>query len=326
MVNNIIEVKNLSVTLASGKQNLPILQDVSFSLKKGRTLGLCGESGSGKSMCAYSIMGLLPHGIKITGGEIYYNGMQINSLTDKNMRKIRGNDICMIFQDPMSALNPVLTIGYQLTEVLNLHDKRMKIPKKQAMNLLDLCGINNPARCMKSYPHELSGGMRQRVMIAMALINNPSVLIADEPTTALDPIIQKQILDLLKKICGELGTCVLFISHDMNVISYLCDEVCILYGGRICEAGSVYDIFNNPMHCYTKAFLGTMPDFSPGKKKPLTAILGSVPMPGNIISGCPFAPRCKSALPQCCKVFPPYRLISKSTVKSVDHTVACHCI
>lgn len=290
-------------------------------------LGLCGESGSGKSMCAYSIMGLLPDEIKITGGGIYYNDMQINILPDKDMRKIRGNNICMVFQDPMSALNPVLTIGNQLTEVLNLHGKRIRMNNiKQAMNLLDLCGIRNPSGCMKKYPHELSGGMRQRVMIAMALLNNPSVLIADEPTTALDPIIQKQILDLIKNIAHDFGTSVLFISHDMNVISYLCDEICILYGGRICESGSVYDIFHDPKHCYTKAFLGTMPDFLPGKKRPLTAIPGSVPMPGNIISGCPFAPRCKNATPLCCKAFPHYRLIGKSSVKHINHTVACYCV
>ena len=329
MENEILDVKNIYVSLFQENKHLPILQDISFSLKKGKILGLCGESGSGKSMCAYSIMGLLPKGICLSSGSIFYRENELSIMSENKIRDVRGDKICMIFQDPMSALNPLLTVGYQLTEVCLLH--KNKYPKtfnkkNRAVELLDICGIKNPAQCMKRYPHQLSGGMRQRVMIAMALMSNPEILIADEPTTALDPIIQKQILDLIKNICNDFGTSVLFISHDMNVVSYLCDEICIIYGGRMCERGSTFDIFKNPKHCYTKAFLETMPKFTKDNKKHLPAITGSVPLPGNIITGCPFAPRCKYAREECCKVFPHYRLISRNHVKHIDHTVACYCI
>ena len=330
MANNALEINNLYVSLFNTKLvSFPILQDISFSLKKGKILGLCGESGSGKSMCAYSIMRLLPKNISVKQGDIIFNDKNICNLPERDIRSMRGDRICMIFQDPMSALNPLLTIGYQLTEVCLLHKKEYPVgfnKNNKALELLDICGIKNPTQCMKQYPHELSGGMRQRVMIAMALMSNPDILIADEPTTALDPLIQKQILDLIKKVSNDFGTSVLFISHDMNVISYLCDEVCIMYGGRLCERGSTVDVFNSPRHCYTKAFLKSMPVFSGNKKTRLLTISGNVPMPGNNITGCPFASRCKQKRKECCKAFPPYILVNNNRITKTSHIVACYCI
>jgi len=328
-METVLDVKNLCVSRLSKVENIPILRDISFSIKKGSILGLCGESGSGKSMCAYSIMRLLPHKIKATSGSILYGGFDLQNISETKMQYFRGNKISMVFQDPMTSLNPLLTIGYQLLEVIRLHPGKFlnfsrENSKTHAIQMLELCGISDPGRRMKQYPHELSGGMRQRVMIAMALMTRPDLLIADEPTTALDATIQVQILDIIKQFRKQYGMSVLFISHDLGVLSHICDEICVMYAGRICESGATHDIFANPCHCYTKAFLRTIPSFIPGKRKPLLAIPGSVPMPGSITDGCPYAPRCEERTDLCCKVFPHYIKISNSSVNAFDHTVACH--
>ncbi len=278
---------------------------VSFELKRGETLGIVGESGSGKSVTALAILGLIPRPPgSVSGAGILFHGENLIALPAGELRKIRGNKIAMIFQEPMTSLNPVFTIGRQIAETVELH---LKMGKHEALdyatNMLDKVGISLPAQRIKEYPHQLSGGMRQRVMIAMALACNPEVLLADEPTTALDVTIQAQIIDLMAALQKEYSTAIAFISHDMGLVAETCDRVAVMYAGRIVEESSVERIFEQPLHPYTSGLLDSIPRLrmkrSEPKERKLHAIPGVVPSPANLPRGCAFQPRCPKALPVC---------------------------
>ena len=260
MNSNLLEVKNLSVSFFTPSGEVKAVNNISYKLDKSKVLGIVGESGSGKSVSAYSIMGLIEEPGKIINGEIFFEGKDLIKLSEHEKRKIRGDAISMIFQDPMTCLNPVYTIGNQLTEALTTHQK---ISKTAAINriieLLNLVGINEPKRRMGQYPHELSGGMRQRVMIAMALAGNPQILIADEPTTALDVTIQAQILELIKDIQKKIQMAVILITHDFGIVADMADDIIVMYGGGIVERGTVFDIFERPKHPYTLGLLKSLP-------------------------------------------------------------------
>ena len=269
------------------------------TINKGETLGIVGESGSGKSVTAYSIMQILASTGKIVDGNIYYKGEDITKWKEKQMREFRGKCCSIIFQDPMTSLNPVFTIGSQLVEAITLHtDKKGKAAKARAAELLELVGINEPLRRLKQYPYELSGGMRQRVMIAMALACEPDILIADEPTTALDVTIQAQILELIQKLQKEMGMAVILVTHDLGVIASMCDNIIVMYGGRICERGTAHEIFYNPKHEYTKGLLRSIPNVTRMKEK-LIPILGTPINMLNLPAGCSFCTRCDNAMKIC---------------------------
>ena len=275
----LVDIKNERLSFFTPAGEVKALNDVSIHLKEGEVLGIVGESGSGKSVTAYSLMGLTAHPGKLIGGTLQFNGHEIEDMSEKEMRKIRGKEISIIFQDPMTSLNPVYTIGNQITEVIRLHtDKDKKQAYARAKELLELVGINEPEKRLKQYPHELSGGMRQRVVIAIALACDPKVLIADEPTTALDVTIQAQILDLMNQLKKETGTSILFITHDLGVVAEVCDDVAVMYCGRVVERGDVKTIFANPSHPYTKGLLGSIPRLGDAGKE-LKSIPGNVPNP-----------------------------------------------
>ncbi len=260
MAEYLVDIKNERLSFFTPAGEVKSLNDVSIQLKEGEVLGIVGESGSGKSVTAYSLMGLTAHPGKLLGGELHFNGHQIEKMTDKEMRTIRGNEISIIFQDPMTSLNPVYTIGNQITEVIRLHtDKDSKQAKARARELLELVGINEPDKRLKQYPHELSGGMRQRVMIAIALACEPKLLIADEPTTALDVTIQAQILELMMELKDKLGMAIIMITHDLGVVASMCERIAVMYAGRIVEYGTTDDIFYNPRHQYTKGLIRSIP-------------------------------------------------------------------
>ncbi|MBQ3537094.1 MAG: ABC transporter ATP-binding protein, partial [Clostridia bacterium] len=257
----LISVQNLHTSFFTDSGEVCAVNGVSFDVDNGEMLGIVGESGSGKSVTAYSIMQILAATGKIVDGSIYYKGEDITKWNEKQMREFRGKCCSIIFQDPMTSLNPVFTIGNQLVEAITLHtDKKGKVAKARAAELLELVGINEPQRRLKQYPYELSGGMRQRVMIAMALACEPDILIADEPTTALDVTIQAQILELIQKLQKELGMAVILVTHDLGVIAQLCDNIIVMYGGRVCERGTAEEIFYNPKHEYTKGLLRSIPN------------------------------------------------------------------
>ncbi|MGN7175992.1 ABC transporter ATP-binding protein [Cytobacillus sp. SAFR-174] len=296
----ILEVKNLKTHFFSGKKVIKAVDGVDFDVKRGETLGIVGESGSGKSITSLSIMRLIaePPG-KIVDGEINFKGKNLLSETEEGMRQMRGNKISMIFQEPMTSLNPVYSVGEQIAEAFRIHQK---LPKKEAwqkaVEMLRLVGIPSPEKRAKQEPHELSGGMRQRVMIAMALACKPELLIADEPTTALDVTIQAQILDLLKNLQEQLGTAVIMITHDMGVVSETCDRVAVMYCGKIVEHTDVDSLFENPKHPYTQGLLRSIPAVDRDVEE-LEAIPGTVPSPDNLPPGCSFAPRCPFATDLC---------------------------
>ncbi|MGA5690495.1 ABC transporter ATP-binding protein [Cytobacillus pseudoceanisediminis] len=296
----ILEVKNLKTHFFSGKKVIKAVDGVDFDVKRGETLGIVGESGSGKSITSLSIMRLIaePPG-KIVDGEINFRGKNLLSETEEGMRQMRGNKISMIFQEPMTSLNPVYSVGEQIAEAFRIHQK---LPKKeawqQAVEMLRLVGIPSPEKRARQEPHELSGGMRQRVMIAMALACKPELLIADEPTTALDVTIQAQILDLLKNLQEQLGTAVIMITHDMGVVSETCDRVAVMYCGKIVEHTDVDSLFENPKHPYTQGLLRSIPAVDRDVEE-LEAIPGTVPSPDNLPPGCSFAPRCPFATDLC---------------------------
>lgn len=295
-----LQVKNLKTVFNTDKGEVIAIDDVSFSIMDGEILGLVGESGSGKSVTSLSIMQLIPNPPgKITEGEIIFKGENLLGKSKEEMRKIRGNGISMIFQEPMTSLNPVYTIGNQLTEAFTVHSK---ISKKEALNksidLLGLVGIPFPEKRMSSYPHQFSGGMRQRVMIAMALAGNPQLLIADEPTTALDVTIQAQILDLIREINKKFNTSVLLVTHDMGVVAQMCDRVCVMYAGKIMEEADTVSIFEKPTHPYTEALLKSIPTLDENNER-LNTIEGTIPNPFKMPKGCRFAPRCKYATGKC---------------------------
>jgi peptide/nickel transport system ATP-binding protein len=292
----ILEVKNLRTAFRVEGEELVAVDDVTFSVKPGQTLGIVGESGCGKSVTSLSIMGLIPNPPgRIIGGEILYNGQNLVGMTQGEMRKIRGNEISMIFQEPMTSLNPVFTIGNQIMETVILHQKLSKADaRKKAIEMLTLVGIPAPESRIDDYPHQLSGGMRQRVMIAMALSCNPNVLIADEPTTALDVTIQAQILELLKSLREKLNMAVLLITHDLGVVAETCDNVVVMYAGKVVEQGTAEDIFYRPSHPYTKGLLNSIPSHT-GQRKTgrLETIPGLVPNLLQLPKGCRFQERCR---------------------------------
>jgi oligopeptide/dipeptide ABC transporter ATP-binding protein len=307
-VETLLDVKNLKTYFYTDEGVVKSVDGVTFHIQKGETLAVVGESGSGKSVTSLSIMRLIatPPG-KIVEGEITFKGKDgqardITKLSEPEMRKIRGNDISMIFQEPMTSLNPVYTVGDQIAEAVSLHqNKNRKEAMEVAVTMLELVGIPEPRRRVTNYPHQMSGGMRQRVMIAMALSCNPALLIADEPTTALDVTIQAQILDLMRKLQREIGMSILFITHNLGVVAEMADRVVVMYGGRVVEEGNVVEIFKRPKHPYTIGLLNSIPsvDYSSGESKRLEAIPGNVPNPLYLPSGCAFHPRCKYVQDAC---------------------------
>ena len=289
----LLEVKELSVSFATDEGEVDALDAVNFDVKHGQTLGLVGESGCGKSVTALSVMRLLPRPIgKITGGRIHFGGMDLLKLTPDEMRQIRGNEIGMIFQEPMNALNPVRTIGDQISESFLLHQNiTPKEAWEKSIDMLEDVGIPAPENRVFEYPHQLSGGMRQRIVIAIALACKPKLVIADEPTTALDVTVQSQILDLLQSMKERLGSSVLLITHDLGVIAETCDEVCVMYAGRVVERASTVDLFANPIHAYTRGLLSSIPRLDGIPKTVLSTIDGMVPSLSELNKGCRFAPR-----------------------------------
>ena len=291
--DSLLKVKELSVSFSTDEGEVEALDAVDFEVKHGQTLGLVGESGCGKSVTALSVMRLLPRPIgKITGGSIHFGGMDLLKLTPDEIRQIRGNEIGMIFQEPMNALNPVRTIGDQISESFLLHQN---ITPKEAwvksIDMLEDVGIPAPENRVFEYPHQLSGGMRQRIVIAIALACKPKLVIADEPTTALDVTVQSQILDLLQSMKEKLGSSVLLITHDLGVIAETCDEVCVMYAGRVVERASTIDLFANPVHAYTRGLLSSIPRLDGAPKTELSTIDGMVPSLSELNMGCRFAPR-----------------------------------
>jgi len=295
----LLEVQNLNVRFPLSGGDILAVRDVSFSLEKGRTLGFVGESGCGKSVTAYSILGLVPPPGVVDSGSIRYRGEDIVRMDDERIRKIRGREIAMIFQEPMTSLNPVFTIGYQIVESVTLHlgmDDREA--REYAAELLDSVGIPDPSRRLDSYPHELSGGMRQRAMIAMALSASPSILIADEPTTALDVTIQAQILDLLIRLQDERKMSLVLITHDLGIVANIADEIAIMYAGEIVEFGRTGDIFRKPGHPYTRGLFRAIPRIGENRKRLMT-IPGMVPAMTSAPTGCVFYPRCGMSIGAC---------------------------
>ncbi|MGZ4160315.1 MAG: ABC transporter ATP-binding protein [Neobacillus sp.] len=304
--DTILEVRNLQTYFFSGKKTIKAVDGVDFEVRKGETLGIVGESGSGKSITSLSIMRLIaePPG-KIVGGEILFKGKDLLKENKDAMRKIRGNEISMIFQEPMTSLNPVFSIGEQIAEVFRIHHKlKRKEAWNRAVEMLRLVGIPSPESRAKQEPHELSGGMRQRVMIAMALACHPELLIADEPTTALDVTIQAQILDILKNLQEKLGTAVILITHDMGVVAETCDRVAVMYAGKIVEHTDVDTLFEQPKHPYTQWLLKSIPLVDRDVEE-LATIPGTVPNPAELPRGCSFAPRCPYATGLCLTEEPP---------------------
>ena len=306
MSEKLLEIKDEKLSFFTPAGEVKALNGVSFSMNEGEVLGIVGESGSGKSVTAYSIMGLTAYPGKLIGGTIYFNGHQIEKMNEKEMRKIRGNEVSIIFQDPMTSLNPVYTIGNQITEVIRLHTgKSKKEAYDRAKELLELVGINEPAKRLKQYPHELSGGMRQRVMIAIALACEPKLLIADEPTTALDVTIQAQILELMQELRQKLGTSIIMITHDLGVVASMCERIAVMYAGHIVEYGTADEIFYEPKHEYTKGLINSIPKLSAQEIERLVPIEGQPVDLLNPPAGCPFAPRCANCMKICLREMPP---------------------
>lgn len=309
--NCLLDIENLAVSFFTPAGEVKAVSGVSYTLNHGEVLGIVGESGSGKSVSAYTLMGLIAQPGKIVGGSINFNGHQIEAMTEKEFRKMRGSEVSIIFQDPMTSLNPVYTIGNQLTEMLKLHtNKNKKEREARAIELLTLVGVNEPEKRMKQYPHEFSGGMRQRVMIAMALACEPKLLIADEPTTALDVTIQAQILELMVDLKQKINMSIIMITHDLGVVSDVCDRIAVMYAGKIVEIGSTDDIFYNPKHCYTLGLLRSIPKIHEQGHERLVPIEGTAVDLLNPPAGCPFAPRCDKCMKICLRQMPQYTEIS----------------
>lgn len=321
MSENILSIKDLSIQYVTRDTGtVYAVNDVSFDIKKGETLGLIGETGAGKTTIALGILKLLPKPQgRLSSGTIEFEGKVLNDLKDKDMRKIRGEKISMIFQDPMTALNPIDSVGEQICEMILLHNK---VSKKEAVNkaceMLELVGI--PAERYKEYPHEFSGGMKQRVVIAMALACSPELLIADEPTTALDVTIQAQVLDMINKLKKDFGTSMLLITHDLGVVAEMCNKVAILYAGEIVETGTVKHIFKDAKHPYTNGLFASLPSLTSDSRR-LKPIPGLMPDPSKLEKGCKFHPRCEYVM-EICKETPPELL----QISEDGHMVRCHLI
>jgi peptide/nickel transport system ATP-binding protein len=300
MTDSVLEVKGLKTSFFTDDGEVPAVNDIDFYVKPGEILGIVGESGCGKSVTSLSVMGLVPSPPgKIVGGEILFKGEDLTKASERRMRQIRGNEIAMIFQEPMTSLNPVFTIGDQLIEGIRLHEKiSKKAAGKKAVEILKLVGMPRAEQLVDDYPHQLSGGMRQRVMIAMAMACQPEVLIADEPTTALDVTIQAQILDLMKRLNQELDTSIVLITHDLGVVAEVCDRIVVMYSGKVVEEGTTTTIFKNPQHPYTEGLIRSVPDMR-DKRDRLYSIPGNVPKPGTLKQGCHFAPRCEHVFGRC---------------------------
>ena len=306
MSEKLLEIKDERLSFFTPAGEVKALNGVSFSMEEGEVLGIVGESGSGKSVTAYSIMGLTAYPGKLVGGTVRFNGHEIEKMTEKDFRKIRGNEVSIIFQDPMTSLNPVYTIGNQIVEVILLHtNKTKKEAYERAKELLELVGINEPSKRLKQYPHELSGGMRQRVMIAIALACEPKLLIADEPTTALDVTIQAQILELMQELRKKLGMSIIMITHDLGVVASMCEKIAVMYAGHIVEYGTADEIFYNPSHEYTKGLIKSIPKLNAEKIERLVPIEGQPVDLLNPPAGCPFAPRCSECMKICLNKMPP---------------------
>lgn len=306
MSEYLVDIQHERLSFFTPAGEVKALNDVSIHLNDGEVLGIVGESGSGKSVTAYSLMGLTAYPGKLVGGTIDFNSHRINDLSEKEFRKIRGNEVSIIFQDPMTSLNPVYTIGNQIMEVILLHtDKNKEQARARAKELLELVGINEPEKRLKQYPHELSGGMRQRVMIAIALACEPKLLIADEPTTALDVTIQAQILELMMELKEKLGMAIIMITHDLGVVASMCDRIAVMYAGRIVEYGTTDDIFYNPKHEYTKGLLKSIPRLDAKEHERLVPIEGTPIDLLNPPAGCPFAPRCSNCMKICLREMAP---------------------
>ena len=307
----ILEIKDLCVEFQTVEGTVHAVDHLNYTLHKGEKLGIVGESGSGKSVSSLGMMQLIPNPPgRITGGEILYHGKDLVKASEKEMQKIRGNEISMIFQEPMTSLNPIIKCGRQIAESLRLHrGMKKKEAMEEAVRMMRAVGIANPEVRAHEYPHQMSGGMRQRVMIAMALACQPQILIADEPTTALDVTIQAQILDLIRELNESMGTSVVFITHDLGVVSELCDTVIVMYTGHIVEQAPVKELFESPKHPYTKGLLNAIPKIT-RERNPLETIEGMVPNPTERIEGCSFSPRCPYATDQCRKAEPPMTELS----------------
>ena len=317
MAEHLLSVQDLHTSFFTDSGEVQAVNGVTFNLDEGEILGIVGESGSGKSVTAYSIMRILADAGKIVDGKILYKGQDLAQFSEKEMRNFRGKCCSIIFQDPMTSLNPVFTIGSQMKEAVVLHtEKRGKEADDRVVELLELVGINEPKRRVRQHPFELSGGMRQRVMIAMALACEPDILIADEPTTALDVTIQAQILELIQSLQKKLGMAVILVTHDLGVIADMCDNIVVMYGGRICERGTAHEIFYNPKHEYTKGLLRSIPNVNNMKKK-LVPISGTPINMLNMPKGCAFCARCDEAMKICLTEVPEEIWINE------NHKAAC---
>lgn len=311
-----LEVRGLTTQFSTRKRDVTAVNDVSFSVQPGRILGLVGESGSGKSVTGFSIMGLIDAPGKITAGQVMVQGTDMRGMSLEEQRKMRGRAVSMVFQDPMMTLNPVLRVGDQMAMAVRVHDKVSKAAAwERAREALEIVGIPAPAERLQAYPHQLSGGMRQRVAIATAMLHRPAVIIADEPTTALDVSIQGQILAEVRRLADETGTAIVWVTHDLAVVSSLADDIAVMYAGRIVESGTAEEVIANPRHPYTRGLIDSVPGLhEPGQDLP--QIPGSTPQLANLPSGCPFRPRCPRAS-EICATLPP-------NTGTDAHSVLCH--
>lgn len=311
MAEKLLEITDERLSFFTPVGEVKALNGVTFSLEQGEVLGIVGESGSGKSVTAYSVMGLTAYPGRLVGGTIRFNGHEVEKMTEKELRKMRGNEVSIIFQDPMTSLNPVYTVGNQIEEVILLHtDKSKAEANARAKELLELVGINEPEKRLNQYPHELSGGMRQRVMIAIALACEPKLLIADEPTTALDVTIQAQILELMQELRKKLGMSIIMITHDLGVVASMCEKIAVMYAGHIVEYGTTDEIFYSPSHEYTKGLINSIPRLDLETKEKLVPIEGQPVDMLNPPAGCPFAPRCRNCMKICLSQMPPKTVLS----------------
>jgi oligopeptide/dipeptide ABC transporter ATP-binding protein len=317
-VQPLLEVKDLRTSFFTPDGEIRVVDGVSFSVAPGRLTGIVGESGSGKTISVLSIMRLLPEGARVTGGSMLFDGVDLLKLSEGEMRTIRGARIAMIFQEPMTSLNPVFTIGNQIGEAIKLHQRTgRQETQTRTVEALRMVGIPDPERRINDYPHQLSGGMRQRVMIAMALACKPRLLIADEPTTALDVTIQAQILDLIRDLQQQLGLAVLLVTHDLGIVAEYADDVTILYAARVMERSTSAELFANPLNPYTQGLLASIPGIDGHRQRRLRAIQGTIPNAAKPPSGCRFHPRCPIAIDDCARVDPPLE------EKAPGHYAAC---